>query len=516
MTTFLIPLYYLVSKLAEEKELRSREGMKMMGLKDASYFLSWFLFYACIVLVMALIITGVVSINVFPKSSKFLVFLLAFFYGLSLFGFALVIVSILPTMRASATAATLLHLITYFAVFVLKDPDYAYTVKLIFSIFPNIGMSFCVFNLYHFEANSTGLSYTNAAQWYNNSSYLAGLLMLIIDTVFYTGLGLYLDQILQSQFGVAKKWYFLCTRKFWCSGRRQRGGVDMQEELYKSCLLNENSDDEGEGNGRPKTAMLTNPDDFEAVPETLKRQELSRECLRIRGLRKEFGPKVAVENSNISMYNGQIFALLGHNGAGKTTTISMLTGLIPATQGRAGVFNLNIFDDMDEFRKILGVCPQHDVLFESLTPKEHLQLFASFKGTPADRVDEVVNKMIKDIDLVEVQNQLAGTLSGGQKRKLSVGIAMIGDSKVVILDEPSSGMDTSSRRRLWEMLKENKQGKIIILTTHYMDEADILGDRICIMAEGRIKCCGSSLFLKNRYGVGYNLVIAKRNRSPAP
>jgi ATP-binding cassette subfamily A (ABC1) protein 3 len=93
---------------------------------------------------------------------------------------------------------------------------------------------------------------------------------------------------------------------------------------------------------------------------------------------------------------------------------------------------------------------------------------------------------------------------------------MIGDSKVVILDEPSSGMDTSSRRRLWEMLKDNKNGKIIILTTHYMDEADILGDRICIMAEGKIKCLGSSLFLKNRYGVGYNLVIAKKDRNPAP
>jgi ATP-binding cassette subfamily A (ABC1) protein 3 len=93
---------------------------------------------------------------------------------------------------------------------------------------------------------------------------------------------------------------------------------------------------------------------------------------------------------------------------------------------------------------------------------------------------------------------------------------MIGNSKVVILDEPSSGMDTSSRRRLWEMLKQNKNGRIVILTTHYMDEADILGDRIGIMGEGKIKCCGSSLFLKNRYGVGYNLVIAKKTREPAP
>jgi ATP-binding cassette subfamily A (ABC1) protein 3 len=124
--------------------------------------------------------------------------------------------------------------------------------------------------------------------------------------------------------------------------------------------------------------------------------------------------------------------------------------------------------------------------------------------------------MLEDIDLTGVKDQLSKTLSGGQKRKLSVAIAMIGNSKVVMLDEPSSGMDTSARRRMWEMLKKYKAGRIIILTTHYMDEADILGDRIAIMAEGKVQCTGSSLFLKNRYGVGYNLVIAKKNRDPAP
>lgn len=124
--------------------------------------------------------------------------------------------------------------------------------------------------------------------------------------------------------------------------------------------------------------------------------------------------------------------------------------------------------------------------------------------------------MIIDIDLVNVKNKLTKQLSGGQKRKLSVAIAMIGNSKVVLLDEPTSGLDTSSRRKLWEMLKKNKAGKIVILTTHYMDEADILGDRISIMAEGDVVCTGSSLFLKNRFGVGYNLVIAKKTRDPAP
>lgn len=125
-----------------------------------------------------------------------------------------------------------------------------------------------------------------------------------------------------------------------------------------------------------------NPEDFEAVPEILRRQEVSNDCLKIRGLRKEFGSKVAVDNTNITMYNGQIFALLGHNGAGKTTTISMLTGLFEPNKGKASVFGIDIFSEMDEMRKILGVCPQHDVLFEFLTPREHLQLFAAFKGTP--------------------------------------------------------------------------------------------------------------------------------------
>lgn len=107
---------------------------------------------------------------------------------------------------------------------------------------------------------------------------------------------------------------------------------------------------------------------------------------------------------------------------------------------------------------------------------------------------------------------MAKNLSGGSKRKLSVAIALIGGSKFVLLDEPTSGMDLSSRRKLWDMLKNYKNDRIIILTTHYMDEADILGDRIGIMADGRVICLGSSLFLKNRFGVGYNLTMAKLNK----
>ena len=239
--------------------------------------------------------------------------------------------------------------------------------------------------------------------------------------------------------------------------------------------------------------------------------------MAIRGLRKVYASgKIAVQNTHINFYQGQIFALLGHNGAGKTTTISMLTGLIEPTEGQANIEGIDIFQDMGELRKLLGVCPQHDVLFDFLTPEDHLRLFASLKGMEASKIEDAVQKILVEIDLVAQKSQLAKTLSGGQKRKLSVAIALIGDSKVVVLDEPTSGMDTTSRRKLWDMLKKNKQGRIIILTTHFMDEADILGDRIGIMAEGRVQCTGSSLFLKKRYGVGYNLVIAKKEREDAP
>lgn len=221
MFTFLIPLYYMVSKLAEEKESKSREGMKMMGLKDDAYFLSWFVFYAIIVTVMSLIILGMVNINLFPNSSKVLIFLLAFLYGITLFGFALTIVAILPTVRASATAATLIHLVTYFGVFSLRDPDIPYAMKTGMSVFPNIAMYFGIYNLYHFEANAGGMNFSNMSLLYNNTSFLSAIVMLLVDAIFYLCLGLYLDQILQSQFGVPKKWYFLFTKKFWCSGKKK-------------------------------------------------------------------------------------------------------------------------------------------------------------------------------------------------------------------------------------------------------------------------------------------------------
>ena len=204
--------------------------------------------------------------------------------------------------------------------------------------------------------------------------------------------------------------------------------------------------------------------------------------MKIENLQKTFdGGFRAVKGLNVKMYSNQIFALLGHNGAGKSTTISILTGLIEKSEGSATVFDTDIFEEMGDVREFMGVCPQHDVLFDLLTPEEHLSIFYDFKGGDPEKKEDELRKMIKDVGLTIDKRKMAHTLSGGNKRKLSVSIALCGGSKFVLLDEPTSGMDLGARRYLWDMLMKYKKGRIVILTTHYMDEADVLGDRIGIL-----------------------------------
>jgi ATP-binding cassette subfamily A (ABC1) protein 3 len=224
---------------------------------------------------------------------------------------------------------------------------------------------------------------------------------------------------------------------------------------------------------------------YEPVAADVAKLELEDKFLQISNLQKTYDNGFqAVKGVNVKMYQGQIFALLGQNGAGKTTTISMITGLLVPSEGSASCYELDVFRDMPDVRKFMGICPQHDVLFELLTPLEHLDLFYELKnGDPAKKQKEI-DDLVREVGLTTDKDKMAGTLSGGNKRKLSVSVAIIGQSKLVLLDEPTSGMDLGARRGLWNMLRKYRRDRIIILTTHYMDEADVLGDRIGIMAHG--------------------------------
>ncbi|PKU38625.1 atp-binding cassette sub-family a member 2 isoform x1 [Limosa lapponica baueri] len=220
--------------------------------------------------------------------------------------------------------------------------------------------------------------------------------------------------------------------------------------------------------------------------------------------------KLALNKLSLNLYENQVVSFLGHNGAGKTTTMSILTGLFPPTSGSATIYGHDIRTEMDEIRKNLGMCPQHNVLFDRLTVEEHLWFYSQLKSMAEEEIRKEMDKMIEDLELSNKRHSLVQTLSGGMKRKLSVAIAFVGGSRAVILDEPTAGVDPYARRAIWDLILKYKPGRTILLSTHHMDEADLLGDRIAIISHGKLKCCGSPLFLKSTYGDGYKLTVVKK------
>ena len=397
----------------------------------------------------------------------------------------------------------------------VNDQDTTRGQKLGASLLPQIALMQGSTVFANYEGTGAGIDRETAAVMYENYSFNTALWMLLADFVIFFALGLYLDKVIPQDFGQRLNPCFCFLPKYYrCCRRQRRRGVtqsDERENLLDNIMRSQDkNDDEFESRQMPA-------ENYEAPPVLCQRLENTNEYLKIDNLKKTFSSGFqAVKGVSIKMYESQIFALLGHNGAGKSTTISMLTGLIEKSSGEAACYDVNLFDEMDEVREFMGVCPQHDVLFDLLTPREHLDIFYDFKGGDPKRKKAEINSLIEDVGLSIDQNKRAKTLSGGNKRKLSVSIALCGGSKLVMLDEPTSGMDLGARRNLWDMLKSYKKDRIIILTTHYMDEADVLGDRIGIMCKGTLQCIGSPLFLKNRFGVGYKLTFVKKRRESHP
>jgi ABC-type multidrug transport system ATPase subunit len=227
--------------------------------------------------------------------------------------------------------------------------------------------------------------------------------------------------------------------------------------------------------------------------------------------------KVAINNLTFGVPKGECFGFLGINGAGKTTTLGILSGEFPPTSGSAYIDGLSIAAEQSKIRRRIGYCPQFDALFDLLTVREHLELYGRVKGIPTDSLHGAVQNKIKQMDLSAFENSVAGSLSGGNKRKLSVAIATIGEPPIVFLDEPSTGMDPVARRFMWGVISRMStvDGRCsVILTTHSMEEAEALCTRIGVMVNGRLKCLGSAQHLKTRFGHGLELNIKTQPPSP--
>ena len=207
-------------------------------------------------------------------------------------------------------------------------------------------------------------------------------------------------------------------------------------------------------------------------------------------LTKYYKDKLAVNNLNLQIKQGELFSLLGVNGAGKTTTIKMLSGLILPTSGEIKIKNMFMKNDMLKIKEILNVSPQETAIAPNLSVKENLEFMAGVYQIK--NKEEKINELVKQFKLDEVLNKKAKTLSGGWQRKVSIAISLVNDPDVLFLDEPTLGLDVIARKELWKVIESLKGKKTIILTTHYMEEAEHLSDRIGIMVNGSLVEIGSS------------------------
>ena len=209
-------------------------------------------------------------------------------------------------------------------------------------------------------------------------------------------------------------------------------------------------------------------------------------AIETKGLCKSYNTLKAVDKLNLTVNEGELFSLLGVNGAGKTTTIKILCGLTKKTEGEAFICGKSIDTKRDEIKRIINVSPQETAVAPNLSVRENLELIAGIYGYKGDSLKNRVEQVTKQFSLEEVMNQRAKTLSGGWQRRLSIAMAIISEPKVLFLDEPTLGLDVLARRELWRVIKGLKGSVTIVLTTHYMEEAQELSDRIGIMAKGKL------------------------------
>lgn len=210
-------------------------------------------------------------------------------------------------------------------------------------------------------------------------------------------------------------------------------------------------------------------------------------AIETKKLTKKYKDKTAVNSLNLTVNKGELYALLGVNGAGKSTTIKMLSCLVPPTSGDALLLGNSIISDSAKVKQLINVSPQETAVAEKLSVRENLELIARIYGADRKSAKRMADEMIEKFDMQETRNSRAKTLSGGWQRRLSIAMALISEPEILFLDEPTLGLDVLARRELWSVIEKLKGRITIILTTHYLEEAESLSDRIGIMAKGELK-----------------------------
>lgn len=418
----------MTSYIVSEKELRQKELMKMMSINENDIGWSWFITYFLFHIITSILVAGVSDV-LYDEST----FLALWFFWILTFITIIVFCMCIASILSKAIWAVLLGILIFFAgsfiALAVPIDDNTMTLLMILSIHPVTAFSYGLAMIGRLEDNGFGLSSNTMNESLGNLygyTFNDTIIALLYDCIIWGVLTWYFNRVIKPAYGQALPYYFPFTSSYWFPNR------------YNNNIVKDDNNDDNDDipQGIP----------YEPVSDILRRQKLEGKSIEIYNLCKKFGDdKIAVNQLQLSMYSGQITALLGHNGAGKTTTIGMLTGAIQPTSGYAIMGGNDIRTQMNTIRQDIGICLQHDCLFPMLTVREHIQFFCRIKGLynsgiSKEDVEEQINQSIRDVALYEKRNTYSKSLSGGMKRKLSVAIAFSGGSKIVMLDEPTSGM----------------------------------------------------------------------------
>ncbi|XP_029955495.1 retinal-specific phospholipid-transporting ATPase ABCA4-like [Salarias fasciatus] len=529
----------IVKSIVLERELRLKETLKGMGVTNGVIWSTWFIDSFIIMgLSTALINIIIMEGRVLNYSNPLILFLFLITFTTA----TIMQCFLFSVFFNQANLAAACCGIVYFTLYLPHIFCFAWQdritkdMKILVSLLSQVAFGFGTEYLSRYEEQGMGLQWDNiqtSPLEGDEFSFLTSICMMWLDTALYAVLAWYLDSVFPGQYGIGRPFYFPFLPRFWFNTVAPASGkLEMDKKGFDNLVNKEQGEpqkkeeEENPDQLKTKTAEDSVPSCEHVQRETSGQESQERDeqsffeaepagltkGVCVENLVKVFSGShtPAVDGLSINFFESQITALLGQNGAGKTTTMSILTGMFPPSSGTATIYGSDICTDMDSIRLSLGMCPQHNILFQHMTVAEHILFYSLLKGRPIAEAGEEVENMLQDLGLPHKRDQLTKNLSGGMQRKLSVALAFVGGAKVVILDEPTSGVDPYSRRSIWDLLLKYRAGRTVIMSTHHMDEADLLSDRVAIMSQGRLYCCGSPIFLKNCFGAGFYLTVVRR------
>ncbi|XP_010689557.2 ABC transporter A family member 7 [Beta vulgaris subsp. vulgaris] len=502
--TFVIVALFpvVLTALVYEKQQRLRIMMKMHGLGDGPYWTisyAYFLALSAIYMICFVVFGSLIGLKIFTTNDYSIQFVFYFLYINLQISMAFLVAPIFTNVLSARAVGYLLTFGTgllggfLFQNFV-QDTSFPRGWIIAMELYPGFSLYRGLYELgqYSFLGDSMG---THGMRWENLGDGMNGMkeimIIMFVEWLIVLPIAFYVDQVVSSGSGVKRNPLFFfqsLLRKSKSVSRKhslQKQGSKIFVEMEKADVVQERERVE---------QLLSEPSSNTSIV-----------CNNLRKIypgRDGNPPKLAVKGLSLAVPRGECFGMLGPNGAGKTSFISMMIGLTDPTSGAAFVEGSDIRFQMNEIYTSMGVCPQHDLLWETLTGREHLIFYGRLKNLKGSALMQAVEESLKSVNLYHggVADKLSGKYSGGMKRRLSVAISLIGDPKVVYMDEPSTGLDPASRNNLWNVVKQAKQDRAIILTTHSMEEAEVLCDRIGIFVDGNLQCIGGPKQLKGRYG----------------